>query len=489
MANINTDLFRAIRKGCQQDVQRILDNGANVDVTTVHPCWNYSGYCKTNSEITTLQYAAKWGNEKIFRMIMERGANPLAKNSDGKTALHFAALGKNEEIVRLLLSVGADICAKDNSDVTTLHYAVFGGNEKIVKLMLDGGVSIDSESDNGQTPLHIACKHGSYHIMELILKYNPNLCVLYEDSSITNEYFPERTLTTAINLAIKSPNFEKCVNMLLNCGINVNEGIENERYETPVETAVNLLFFAYGDNYTKTEKTILEQLLVYGANINLTKIVFHERNRYACRESYQYCVELIVTYTELDCVIGVLRDLQNFISRINTRGDDHLEYTKIIVKHFVLIGANPTDFIIEMIDELNCFKVECEREIEKLKKTTFNNSTVSYFDFMVTKDHNRLASYLRNLTIYSDLTCSTFESTFPIYAWTLQSTFRKGKWRKLMLDRVKRFFHAVADSEGNERLPKLPFNCVSFILEQLSNKDLRMLIQVCDPVNGFNIDF
>lgn len=81
---------------------------------------------------TTLHWAAQGGNEEVFNLLLERGADPLATGYLGLTTLHYALLGDNVEIVRTLLESGADPLAEDITGNTPLDLTV---NEEIQHLL------------------------------------------------------------------------------------------------------------------------------------------------------------------------------------------------------------------------------------------------------------------------------------------------------------------------------------------------------------------
>jgi ankyrin repeat protein len=68
---------------------------------------------------TGLHYAASGGAQiarlVVVQILLERGANVVAKDDDGMTPLYLVAENGNEAVVKLLVEKGVDIGAKDNS--------------------------------------------------------------------------------------------------------------------------------------------------------------------------------------------------------------------------------------------------------------------------------------------------------------------------------------------------------------------------------------
>lgn len=60
------------------------------------------------------------GNRDNVELLLAKGADIHAKNSDGDTPLHHAALWGRNGVVELLITQGADIHAKNNEGKTPL---------------------------------------------------------------------------------------------------------------------------------------------------------------------------------------------------------------------------------------------------------------------------------------------------------------------------------------------------------------------------------
>jgi ankyrin repeat protein len=158
-ANPNPRLQRAILKRHHDFLQeRILTEGA-----------------------TPLMRAARYGDAKLARVLLDRGADPTLTTKDGTNALMFAAgvnlaavrgedpslLHPSEdgsiEIIKMLLDRGLDINAANDQGLTALHGAVQRGQgtgngtgEKIITLLVARGAKLDVKDKRGRTPLEMA---------------------------------------------------------------------------------------------------------------------------------------------------------------------------------------------------------------------------------------------------------------------------------------------------------------------------------------------
>ncbi len=65
-----------------------------------------------------------------------------------------------EAIVQLLLDKGANIEAKDTDGWTPLMSAAVNGHEAVVQLLLGKGANIEAKDEDGWTPLLLAAEKG-----------------------------------------------------------------------------------------------------------------------------------------------------------------------------------------------------------------------------------------------------------------------------------------------------------------------------------------
>ncbi|MCI0489794.1 MAG: ankyrin repeat domain-containing protein [Blastocatellia bacterium] len=126
------------------------------------------GVCKTPcGSLTPLMRAALTGDIDTLSLLLDEGADPNARDPDGRTALMDATFAGHTNIVAALLESKADPDAKDIDGWTALMEAASKGHTDIVKLLLSAGADARTGSKDGWTALKVAAK-GHVQITQLL---------------------------------------------------------------------------------------------------------------------------------------------------------------------------------------------------------------------------------------------------------------------------------------------------------------------------------
>ncbi|XP_065083534.1 uncharacterized protein LOC135705681 [Ochlerotatus camptorhynchus] len=157
----NTCLHIAVLKGSQAMVEYFvklhLDNGYHLNAQ------NQEGF-------TALHICAQTGNERLFRILLENGADPNVTLDNKQSILHTAVSNKSMNIVRIVLDRGLiDLNAHDDDGRTILHYSVYSKEVTVVREVLKiRGLQINQQDCEGNSALHLAAENQYVDIYNLL---------------------------------------------------------------------------------------------------------------------------------------------------------------------------------------------------------------------------------------------------------------------------------------------------------------------------------
>jgi ankyrin repeat protein len=157
-------------------VEKLVKAGANVDVPLRQRVPYRTKIDRGADGIlgagtTPLLRAAKTGDAKVVKLLLEHGANPKATvNRTVNGILLAASVGTSEsdrtgrrktdaeaiETIRLLMKAGTDINAVDGQGRTAAHGAALWGMTDVIKFLHQNGVDLSRKDNRGLTPLQTA---------------------------------------------------------------------------------------------------------------------------------------------------------------------------------------------------------------------------------------------------------------------------------------------------------------------------------------------
>ncbi|TRY72083.1 hypothetical protein TCAL_00198 [Tigriopus californicus] len=163
---------------------------------------------------TLLHRAARHGNKKAVRVLLDRKAKTDAKDVNGQTALHIACAHKQEDIVQMLVDDWADVNLSDIDGDAPIHLACKGGSMSILKIVMEKSLcKMGCEGNVGNSLLHYAAQHGHVEMM----------IYLIENGNHPNQknYLGETPLHLAAGIHMKKVGI-KPMELLLDKGADLN---------------------------------------------------------------------------------------------------------------------------------------------------------------------------------------------------------------------------------------------------------------------------
>ena len=121
---------------------------------------------KDSNGMSPLAYAAFRGDIEMVKALLEKGADVSSKDKNGNTPLLAACMKDNEDISRLLMENGADF-----GITKPLSPAVVQGSTWLVKALLEKGADVNEKSArDGVTALMYAARLGHKEIVSILLE-------------------------------------------------------------------------------------------------------------------------------------------------------------------------------------------------------------------------------------------------------------------------------------------------------------------------------
>ncbi|KAK4105532.1 HET-domain-containing protein [Parathielavia hyrcaniae] len=115
-----------------------------------------------------LPFAIQNGYDGLVPQLLER-VTDFSRSGYDKASLAHAIMRGNERLVRMLIDKGANLCVSDQFKMSPLRIAVELGSESIVRLLLENGADVHvKEGKDKDTPLEAASKRGFVRIARLL---------------------------------------------------------------------------------------------------------------------------------------------------------------------------------------------------------------------------------------------------------------------------------------------------------------------------------
>ncbi|MBW4521183.1 MAG: ankyrin repeat domain-containing protein [Scytolyngbya sp. HA4215-MV1] len=207
------------------------------------------------------EYQSYQEDKRLAELLISKGADVNAKDTEGKTPLHKV---NSKEIAELLIARGADVNARSINGETLLHGV---RSKEIAELLIARGVNVNAKDNFGNTPLYGV---ESKEIAELLIARGANVNVRDSGGStplhgVRSEEIAELLIARGVNVNARDNfgntplhwiNSKEIAELLIVKGANVNA--KDTEGKTPLHKV--------------NSKEIAELLIARGADVNARSI-------------------------------------------------------------------------------------------------------------------------------------------------------------------------------------------------------------------------
>lgn len=156
------DFEKAVDANDLPAVRRFLDQGLPASLQIPTPQEEWEGIPPSEQAI---HLAARRGHLAMVKLLLDRGANPDARDSQGATPLFETS---DPAIAKLLIARGANVSARDSDGIQPVHRAATRSLE-LVKLLVRHGADPLARDQRGGHPLHEAARDGNLEIARYLV--------------------------------------------------------------------------------------------------------------------------------------------------------------------------------------------------------------------------------------------------------------------------------------------------------------------------------
>ncbi|XP_007525918.1 2-5A-dependent ribonuclease [Erinaceus europaeus] len=161
-------LLEAIRNEDIRLAKQLLDKGTDVNFQEGEGCW------------APLHIAVQNCREDFVHLLLDHGAEPLLKKSNGATPFIIAGIMGDKKLLQLFHSLGADVNESDNHGFTALMEAALYGHVDALRFLCEMGADVNLRQKTGQeqerlkkggaTALMLAAEGGQEEVVKVLLK-------------------------------------------------------------------------------------------------------------------------------------------------------------------------------------------------------------------------------------------------------------------------------------------------------------------------------
>lgn len=160
-------LIEAVKKGAMEQVQQLLEGGADVNFQEEEGGW------------APLHNAVQNYREGLVELLLHHGADPCLRKRNGATPFIVAGIMGNVKLLQLFLSKGADVNECDSNGFTAFMEAAGKGHVEALRFLYENGATVNlrrkAKEDQerlrkgGATALMDAAENGHVEVFKILL--------------------------------------------------------------------------------------------------------------------------------------------------------------------------------------------------------------------------------------------------------------------------------------------------------------------------------
>jgi ankyrin repeat protein len=154
-------LLTAAAGGQQAMVEVLLDHGADINV-------------QGPDGRTALHEAVYREDEPFIRFLLQRAADPMIADGNGRLPLETAFLQDQHRIAKLLID-SAGTGKGDGTALAPILWAAWAGDAEAVQSLIERGADVNAVSPDNVSPLMEACKNGHLEVAAALIKHGAEI--------------------------------------------------------------------------------------------------------------------------------------------------------------------------------------------------------------------------------------------------------------------------------------------------------------------------
>ena len=139
---------------------------------------------RNRQQFSPLIAAAVYNEQNVFRLLLEKGADPNLTDKQGMDALmHGMSRGFSPDLVKQIIDRGCRLDRTSRNHQTALHMAIMYRNPDVAKLLIQEGADVNQAGQHGWTALCYAVANGEEGLVDLLLERGADPNVVTPDQN------------------------------------------------------------------------------------------------------------------------------------------------------------------------------------------------------------------------------------------------------------------------------------------------------------------